>query len=804
MSFRSEAAKVRANIAAGNYKEPRDYFSGFADQIAAGIRRQDEAKRQEELEKRREARANARSIAKAQREEDKKVQAQERLVNGYLTVKGYDVTEDNKNAVRSVVTNLGITGFADLDAIMKQSSSYVEGTPQADIDQQMNDLGQLRQGDGPFEAESARINNLSSEGRIEFGQSRGKNVLEMDIDEVRYELSDQSITAERRADLDRRLASFGEADYISVEMFHPDGRKTTPRDAVEEAQLRKQGFDSIQPADPADFPTRTVYKDGAKWPIYDKATYEQAIKDEWSPVEPAEPEDFKPRMLYNAAGESQEVFNQEDYDEAIKANFSPIKPAATEKYSRTLYKDGAEWTVKSKAEEQEAINDEWSVIKPAEQPDYVKQTLYLNGSEVEATTQEQFKKYTEDGYSPVKPANHGQMLTAKQAALQSFMEEEGVSDLQGEDYRNKLAEFERNWEEQSKAVKDKQQSYTSANYTADLIKFGSMLLSDDEAERKEATEWFNTTKPIIEGSLNTVAGMDDAAKVEALVESGIDRQRALGIVNGTIKVTSDGFGRPVIVDTATNQQSEIGGTETVDEASTRINTAGLSEEEKQELETAAQEAEEALKAAGFEGRITELNDVSAAFGPEGFTGKIVNVLGGLVGTTPMENAAEATTVVNALGKVTKFNIISGFAGLRDSVTLKAEIETLLPQTGKLGIGKPEALRRFKGIKALLDEAVIQQEANANATNVNTAAVSKANVALNSLRPLAKLYDTIVKNIEGEQNAPAGVTDSVFKSSGGTTTTDTSLPVVSGPDDPKFKSLKSGEKFIHNGKTYTKK
>jgi len=806
MSFRSEAAKVRANIAAGNYKEPRDYFSGFADQIAAGIRSRDEAKRQEELEKRREARANARAIAKAQREEDKKVQAQERLVNGYLTVKGYDVTEENKNAVRSVVTNLGITGFADLDAIMKQSSTYVEGTPQADIDQQMNDLGQLRQGDGPFEAETARINNLSSEGRIEFGQSRGKNVLEMEIDEVRFALSDPSLTEDRRAELERRLASFGEADYISTEMFHDDGRKATPRNAKEEQDLRDLGFKSIQPADPTKFPERFVYKDGAKLKVFTQEKLNQAITAGWSEEEPAEEKEFKPFDMFAADGRKVTIRNQEMLDEygGEGSDFGFVQPAPDKSYSRTLYKDGAKYTVKSEAEEKEAVDDGWSRVEPAKQPDFVPQDLYLNGAEVRVTTQDQFNEYEKKGYKPVKPANHGQMLTAKQAALQSFMEEEGVSDLQGEDYRNKLAEFERNWEEQSKAVKDKQESYTSANYTADLIKFGSMLLSDDEAERKEATEWFNTTKPIIENSLNVVAGMDDAAKVEALVESGIDRQRALGIVNGTIKVTSDGFGRPVIVDTATNQQSEIGGTETVDEASTRINTAGLSEEEKQELETAAKEAEEALKAAGFEGRITELNDVSAAFGPEGFTGKIVNVLGGLVGTTPMEDAAEATTVVNALGKVTKFNIISGFAGLRDSVTLKAEIETLLPQTGKLGIGKPEALRRFKGIKALLDEAVIQQEANANATNVNTAAVSKANVALNSLRPLAKLYDTIVKNIEGEQNAPAGVTDSVFKSSGGTTTTDTSLPVVSGPDDPKFKNLEVGAKFSYNGKTYTKK
>ena len=807
MSFRSEAAKVRANIAAGNYKEPRDYFSGFAEQIASGIRRQDEAKRQEELEKRREARANARSIAKAQREEDKKVQAQERLVNGYLTVKGYDVTEENRNAVRSVVTNLGITGFADLDDIMKQSSNYVEGTPQADIDQQMNDLAQLRQGDGPFEAESARINNLSSEGRIEFGATRGKDPLEMDLAEVRYELSDQSITADRRALLERRKASLTDPEaYTPTTLYKSDGSEVIARTEAEENTYLAQGFSLVKGAETSDYAKRTLYKDGAQVEVFNKTEEDSYTGQGWSREKPADATEFKQRTVYNAdTGEEQQVFSQDELNSAIAAGFSAIKPAPSEKYTkRTLYKDGAEYTVTSQEEESQAVAEGWSAVKPAEEKDFTKQTLYMNGAEVQVTSQADLDKYTEQGYSPVKPANHGQMLTAKQAALQSFMEEEGVSDLQGEDYRNKLAEFERKWEEQSKAVKDKQESYTSANYTADLIKFGSMLLSDDEAERKEATEWFNTTKPIIENSLNVVSGMDDAAKVEALVESGIDRQRALGIVNGTIKVTSDGFGRPVIVDTATNQQSDIGGAESVQDASSRINTENLTPEEQQELETAAKEAEEALKAAGFEGRITELNDVSAAFGPEGFTGKIVNVLGGLVGTTPMENAAEATTVVNALGKVTKFNIISGFAGLRDSVALKAEIEQLLPQTGRLGIGKPEALRRFKGIKALLDQAVILQQATANATNVNTAAVSKANVALNSLRPLAELYGTIVENIEGEQNAPAGVTDSVFKSSGGTTTTDTSLPVVSGPDDPNFKSLKVGEKFSYNGKTYTKK
>ena len=52
MSFKSEAANVKANIAAGAYKEKTNIWGGFFDELAYGIKKQDEEKRQERLEQR--------------------------------------------------------------------------------------------------------------------------------------------------------------------------------------------------------------------------------------------------------------------------------------------------------------------------------------------------------------------------------------------------------------------------------------------------------------------------------------------------------------------------------------------------------------------------------------------------------------------------------------------------------------------------------------------------------------------------------------------------------------------------------
>jgi hypothetical protein len=793
MSFKSEAAKVRSNIAAGKYKEPRDYFGGFVEQVAYGIRKRDEEKRQEELEKRRAARAEARRIAEEQRKADRELKAQEKLINGYLTVKGYDPTDANKAAVRSVVVNLGITGFSDLDAVMKSNSTYLEGTPTGDVNDQMGDL-------------------VGTSGTIQFGKSGDKDPLEMSLDEVRFELSDPSITVERRAELERRLESLvGPSEYSPTTLYKPDGSEVIARSLEEETTYLAQGFSLIKAGEEpefqkrtlykpdgtsrevfsedeydqainegftatqsASFEDRTLYKDGSQTQVFNEEDYEAHLLDGWSTTKPAAATPFVTRTLYAEDGREQVVTSQPEMDAAIEGGFSAIKPAPTAKFTaRKLYKDGGEVEVFSAEEENKYIELGYSREKPAKQEGFKQRTLYSeSGSQVEVFTQLEMQRYIDEGFSAVKPAKvepfKQRTLYKGNKTVQVYSEEEYLAYLK-------------------QGFGSVKTDFVARTYYKDGQE--KRILSEQEQERAEADGW-------------SAVKLDDVAQIMADLE--VDRKTAAQIKNGTLKITSDGFGRPVIVDISNQQQIGIGGTETIDEASTRINTEGLSEEEKQELEDAAREAEEALKAAGFEGRITDLNDVSAAFGPEGFTGKIVNVLGGLVGATPMEDAAEATTVVNALGKVTKFNIISGFAGLRDSVALKAEIETLLPQTGKLRIGKPEALRRFKGIKALLDQAVILQDNIAKDTNVSTAAVSKANVALNSLRPLAQLYDTIVRNIEGEQNAPAGVTGSVFKTpdaASSNVNTSNQIPVIRYPNE--YDALQVGDKYIFKGTVYIK-
>ena len=66
MSFKSEAAKVRAGLSSGAYKKKSDPFIAFADEISYGIRKGAEAQRLEEIAKRKEARIEERRIKAAQ------------------------------------------------------------------------------------------------------------------------------------------------------------------------------------------------------------------------------------------------------------------------------------------------------------------------------------------------------------------------------------------------------------------------------------------------------------------------------------------------------------------------------------------------------------------------------------------------------------------------------------------------------------------------------------------------------------------------------------------------------------------
>ena len=109
------------------------------------------------------------------------------------------------------------------------------------------------------------------------------------------------------------------------------------------------------------------------------------------------------------------------------------------------------------------------------------------------------------------------LLTAKQIGLDAFMEQNNTSELSGDALMNKMAEFEKIWDAASKEVAAKAETYTTSNYAADLIKFGGMLISENEVDRKTANDWFVTTKPIIDETLASIANLDNQSKIAALV-----------------------------------------------------------------------------------------------------------------------------------------------------------------------------------------------------------------------------------------------------------------------------------------------
>ena len=61
MSFKSEAASVRAGLSSGSFMKKVDPFKGFFEELSYGLKKQDEEKRQEERVKRQEARAIGRA-----------------------------------------------------------------------------------------------------------------------------------------------------------------------------------------------------------------------------------------------------------------------------------------------------------------------------------------------------------------------------------------------------------------------------------------------------------------------------------------------------------------------------------------------------------------------------------------------------------------------------------------------------------------------------------------------------------------------------------------------------------------------
>jgi len=179
MSFKSEASKVKANIAAGNYKEKTDVFAGFFDELTYGIKKQDEAKRQEDLEKRREKRITDREILKEQKKADALEKEQNRLANFYFKSNpNVQPTTANRSKLVGVIKSGSYDNLADLESYMSSRTTYTPGvSPAQDV----------APGEVPFDmldkvGENAQtqaiIDNEKSDGSIEFTGKKPADISE--------------------------------------------------------------------------------------------------------------------------------------------------------------------------------------------------------------------------------------------------------------------------------------------------------------------------------------------------------------------------------------------------------------------------------------------------------------------------------------------------------------------------------------------------------------------------------------------------------------------------------------------------
>jgi len=154
MSFRTEANKVKSGIARGDYKKKRDYFASFVDPLVAQMQKQDAIKIQEDLDKRREARAEARELRKLQTAQDAKDKKDEALVNTFMLTQGA-----SGKVARSQISSLVASGLDDLAKLTEYFKDKVgfdanpdmslQG-PSVDQNDPINKFGGIKVGDKSF------------------------------------------------------------------------------------------------------------------------------------------------------------------------------------------------------------------------------------------------------------------------------------------------------------------------------------------------------------------------------------------------------------------------------------------------------------------------------------------------------------------------------------------------------------------------------------------------------------------------------------------------------------------------------
>ncbi len=745
MSFKSEASKVKANIAAGNYKEKTDVFAGFFDELTYGLKKQDEAKRQEDLEKKRETRANDREILKKQKEQDKLEQTQNRLANLYFTTTGQDKTAQNKSSVLSIIKDGGINNYSDLMSVMDETSSYTEGRTQKDIDDQMSELQTNLSEDGAlFNAAKDKVDQTTTEGTIEFGR-QDKNVLSMALDEVLFELSSENLSEDRKQVLERRRKSLQpEKDYVDTVLYKDDGSEVTARSETEEMFYREQGFDTIKPGKEKDFPERYVYKEGARVEVFTQEKLDELKNDGWSTIEPAKAVTFVPRDVYKK-GAKRVVTTQKEFDDAIKDGFGPTQFDKAEPVNEILYKDGAKVPVSSAEEFKLFADAGWSKIEPPVKEKFKERTLYNdNGDTRVVINQKEFDEGLKDGFS----------ITNK--AIKDFENRE----LYHTDGR-------------------------SVNITNEVDLAAATELGFTIYKPAKVTD-FGDIPLYLDGNKVVVRNLDDYNKYKALgydevqlgpisqivKDLGVDRAKASEIKNGILKVGTNIRGETILTNTATGAVEVLDAAQTTDAPTEDLTLdqaiedgANITPESNVNWKSTTTTFQ--IPETIVDGRVVpaqtiqvtprmiqeaenlnidfdDIGDIQSAFGLKGAIAKGVGQLGGLIGQDWQPETNDAIAYLENLRLNTLITLAGTAAnGLRDSVWNKQQILTTLAEPGRVWKGAASQYRKLKLTTLEIDKGIEVSMAEINSSTSKPERQAKAKVTLAALKSLKTKYDKVL-------------------------------------------------------------
>lgn len=130
MAFRATANSVRSGLAKGSYKQANQDFMGFADALSAGLVRSDQAKMKEDMEIRREKRAEARRVKAAADAAEKKQKKQATLATLFLGTQSDDVKNSPtaKSQVMTLIQEGGISSLSSLTDYMDKNATFTPPT----------------------------------------------------------------------------------------------------------------------------------------------------------------------------------------------------------------------------------------------------------------------------------------------------------------------------------------------------------------------------------------------------------------------------------------------------------------------------------------------------------------------------------------------------------------------------------------------------------------------------------------------------------------------------------------------------